>query len=283
MILEECSFSIPGKWVLSGEHSVLRGGAAIAMPHPEFSMHFQFSPCLSGGLDVDPTEMRNTVFQLIERLRPSFEPEGIQGLLSIQNSIPMGAGLGSSAALCFGLVHWLAEWGGRQDLSISDRVSLARELENTFHGKSSGMDVAAVSARKPIFFKMGELPVELELAELPRFSFHDTGKRAETRECVDSVQKLLSTNSELGVKIDQEMTFATEETKSGLFAFDSGDREIGLATLSSAMKRSTDCFRKWGLLTDLIESQIRQLYRDGALAVKPTGAGRGGFLVALWQ
>ena len=41
-ISSDFSTRIPGKWVLAGEHSVLRGASAIALPHPEFSLAFDF-------------------------------------------------------------------------------------------------------------------------------------------------------------------------------------------------------------------------------------------------
>src|SRR5947209_5983562 len=37
-------FSVPGKWVLAGEHTVLRGGRAVALPHPSFGLELEFTP-----------------------------------------------------------------------------------------------------------------------------------------------------------------------------------------------------------------------------------------------
>ncbi|MEK6577816.1 MAG: hypothetical protein AABZ55_01200, partial [Bdellovibrionota bacterium] len=40
---------VPGKWVLAGEHAVLRGGTAVTLPHPQFSLKLSFKP---GGLGL---------------------------------------------------------------------------------------------------------------------------------------------------------------------------------------------------------------------------------------
>ena len=36
--------TFPAKWVLTGEHAVLRGVIAIALPHPRFHLRLRFEP-----------------------------------------------------------------------------------------------------------------------------------------------------------------------------------------------------------------------------------------------
>ena len=43
------------------------------------------------------------------------------------------------------------------------------------------------------------------------------------------------------------------------------------------------CFESWGLITPDMSSIIQNLYQRGALAVKPTGSGGGGYLLSLWE
>ena len=63
------------------------------------------------------------------------------------------------------------------------------------------------------------------------------------------------------------------------YAHDPGGAIVRLA---DAMNRAQTCFAEWGLMPPEAEA-IAQGERDrGALAVKLTGAGNGGFLVALW-
>src|SRR4051812_30825391 len=118
MGLEAFQTRVPGKWVLAGEHAVLRGGTAVALPHPELGMKLNFQPDTSGlrnsndGLTVEPDSA--PIRDLIKELKDRFGDEGrnfpqIRGLLKIESMIPIGAGLGSSAALCVALTRWLSE------------------------------------------------------------------------------------------------------------------------------------------------------------------------------
>src|SRR4051812_1994384 len=97
---------VPGKWVLDGEHSVLRGGTAIALPYEEIGLTLSFEPGESiEGFSVMPQDAES----LIKKLVSSVCSKIPNGKLKIESTIPIGAGLGSSAALCVALTQWLSE------------------------------------------------------------------------------------------------------------------------------------------------------------------------------
>ena len=56
-----------------------------------------------------------------------------------------------------------------------------------------------------------------------------------------------------------------------------------LRLLTEAIKKGADCFQKWGLVSETLSQHMQVLYAHGALAVKPTGSGNGGFVVSLWE
>jgi mevalonate kinase len=56
-----------------------------------------------------------------------------------------------------------------------------------------------------------------------------------------------------------------------------------LALIARSMKRAQECFATWQLIPGDAYRLAQDLERQGALAVKITGAGGGGFLVALWN
>ena len=53
---------VPAKWVLVGEHSVLRGGQAVAMPYPELGLSLSYEPAdASDALKIEPAEARQCI------------------------------------------------------------------------------------------------------------------------------------------------------------------------------------------------------------------------------
>ena len=272
---------VPGKWVLTGEHSVLRGAMAIAMPHLEVGLSLTFEPHAGAtGLSIEPMDATEVVQELIARIS---EISGqrvfdLNGILKISSTIPVGAGLGSSAALCVALTEWLAKPLG---IPSDQKCAVATQLEHRFHGKSSGMDVAAISAAEPISFVIGQGSAPVGVSRLPRFTFHDTGLRSQTRDCVAKVQAFQADGS-LGKSVDEKMAAATGLALNGLKNYSKGNCDAGLAQIQKAMNLAQECFVAWGLVPDAARALETQLLSQGALAVKLTGAGGGGFCVALW-
>jgi mevalonate kinase len=268
---------VPGKWVLTGEHAVLRGAAAIALPHPEYGLRFQAEMAPESHFEPETMEpVLQKLFSLSAELlgRSDVPSVGIR----VHNAIPLGAGLGSSAALCVAVTRFLSAQGWINREKIAEH---ATRLEDHFHGKSSGMDVAATHAGRPILFTRGQAPEPLELSELPTFTFHDTGLRMETKKCIAQVQELRERDPVRAEILDQRMCDAGAQALQGLKSFARGEHEAGLALLSQAMSDGQSCFEEWGLMPESAVALKRKLLDDGARAVKLTGAGGGGYLVAL--
>jgi mevalonate kinase len=268
---------VPGKWVLTGEHAVLRGASAIALPHPEYGLRFQAETAPESHFEPETMEpVLQKLFSLSAEIlgRSDVPSVGIR----VHNAIPLGAGLGSSAALCVAVTRFLSAHGWVNRESIAEH---ATRLEDHFHGKSSGMDVAATHAGRPILFTRGQAPEALDLSELPKFTFHDTGLRMETKKCIAQVQALRDRDPALAEQLDQRMRDAGAQALRGLAEYASGNRESGIALLVGAMSDGQSCFEEWGLMPASAMDLKRKLLADGARAVKLTGAGGGGYLVAL--
>lgn len=280
---------VPGKWVLAGEHTVLRGGAAIALPHPDLKLRLEFRP---NDLDfrIEPTEADSVIQELLGVAKNWLANRGAtyvppQGILRLQSTIPFGAGFGSSAALSVAVANWVLS------AALMDRAlerELARKMEDQFHGKSSGMDVAVVSIGEPILFTMKEGAISLGLQHLPPFRFYDTGLRASTKDCIEKVEALRVGNAVLAAKLDSEMTIATQEALDGLRAYDQACDTLNsvamahaLSGIARSMDRSREIYRQWGL--EPMGSPTEKVVGDSrkSLHWRLTGAGCGGFFVGL--
>lgn len=77
----------------------------------------------------------------------------------VESEIPMGCGLGSSAALCVACLRAFLEYAYGHGLldrwSLHDMCHEARLLERIFHGNPSGIDTTASLVEKPIVFCSG--------------------------------------------------------------------------------------------------------------------------------
>ena len=52
--------------------------------------------------------------------------------------------------------------------------------------------------------------------------------------------------------------------------------------LKAGIDLAHDCFVEWDLCGDDVGAHIRKLREAGALAVKPTGSGGGGYVLSFW-
>lgn len=277
-----------GKWILAGEHTVLRGGRALVFPLPSATLNFSFLP-----KPVEPESDRTLTLKLTGSTGSDFEllfwsvleracalthtrRETLQGEVSIKSEIPVGAGLGASAAFCVAMARWFSQMG---KVPANQIVDFARELENLFHGESSGVDIAVAHTGKPLRFARGEVCEVFEPVWLPQLFLSYTGQRGVTKECVLKVKQLLAESPETGSDIDSMMKQAVEMAEKAL---QMGEQE-GLPQLVKALKLSAECFSAWGLFEGAPEKQATELLKKGALAVKPTGSGGGGYNLSLWK
>jgi len=275
------SIEVPAKWVLSGEHSVLRGASAIAFPYPQLSLKLMFRE--HDTLSVTANPFHSQIRQLVGRSCEFLKKDArlfSTGEIDIQSQIPIGAGLGSSAALSVAMAR-LAIW--KTGANLDEWIPLATHLEDVFHGKSSGMDVSVIAHSQPILFSMeNHAQVLGELKRLPKFELYDSGKRGQTKLCIERVNQWRLANPESSKRLDYQMAQATGEAFLALKGFEH-DAKTSEQALARAMQNAQACFEEWGLVSQELLDQKQELLKQGALAVKLTGAGLGGFWIALYS
>lgn len=256
-----------GKWILAGEHSVVRGGPALVFPLPSRSLTLsttwkETTPQLRAALGA--------MIEAAEKYQPGRKIPSECDRLSIESDIPVSSGLGSSAALSVAFARYLAK---RKWISEEEIFPLAKAIEDRFHGKSSGLDIASVMEGVPIRFQKGSPWKPIPLNWIPRIFLADTGVRSSTKDCVIRVENLKR------LDLDARMSSAVDSAERALGL----DEARGTPILAEAMNTSASCFEEWGLLDSQSRSLRDDLLRAGALAVKPTGSGHGGFLISLWK
>jgi mevalonate kinase len=274
--------TVCGKWILAGEHVVLRGGKALVFPLLEKNMRFHWIETeseFSAELEGERGQELSLIFYglLEEALKKVGRSRAdLQGCLRINSNLRLGAGLGASAALCVGVTRFFQKlgWVAEQDL-----YEFARSLENLFHGESSGGDIAISLRGSPLIFQRGgdwqDIPVHWQ----PHWYLSYSGKRGVTAECVKKVKDFAIANPSLAEKVDREMLEATEMALRAL----GEEPTTGFPLLARALDRGRDAFFQWGLSEGALGDHLRDLQKRGAIAVKPTGSGGGGYVLSLWE
>jgi mevalonate kinase len=142
----------PAKLLLFGEHILLQGAAALAVPAPKFVGHWSDVSAHSKQ-DDHPSLMPFAQSQQLKALDdldlPLFLAELGNGLF-FDSSIPIGYGLGSSGALCAAVYH---RYCREKTSDASELKRLFAQMEGFFHGSSSGVDALTSYLNQPVLIK----------------------------------------------------------------------------------------------------------------------------------
>lgn len=158
----------PAKLLLFGEHILLLGAPALAVPVPSFG------GCWQWGSGNPRHHARLLQFAQSQALRSAgtidcgqFEQDLRAGLF-FESNIPTGYGLGSSGALCAAIYERYAK-GKTNDLAALKNIFA--QMESFFHGSSSGIDPLTSFVGKPILIEskteVRQVPLKAWEAEAP--------------------------------------------------------------------------------------------------------------------
>ncbi len=270
-----------GKWILAGEHAVLRGCPALAFPLTSRHIKLDFRPGTQ-TLDVrfegeHGADLKLLFHGVIESaMKQLCITQPLLGSFVLHSTLPVGTGLGASAALCGAVARWChaQSWIGDDQI-----YEFARRLEDLFHGESSGVDLAvSLSGQGIRFIRNGEQKV-IQTKWWPHLYLSYCGQRGMTSECVAKVKRLFETHSELAEKLDRQMHESVSQAERALTSTES----VGFPLLKESLEQARACFEQWGLCNGDLAAHIHTLIEAGAVAAKPTGSGGGGFVLSLWS
>ncbi|MEM2586786.1 MAG: mevalonate kinase, partial [Candidatus Bathyarchaeia archaeon] len=193
--------------------------------------------------------------------------------VEIDSTIPVAAGLGSSAAVS---VASAAAVSSLLELNISreDIFMAALEAERIVHENPSGVDPAISTYGGLIVYRKGDGIRRLSVdARLP-LVVGDTGIKRVTGEMVFLVGEM---RRRYPLVVDRIMDSGEAIVDVGVEALRRGD----LKTIGDLMNINHALLCALGLSNETIERLIHAARRAGAFGAKLTGAGGGGCMIAL--
>lgn len=259
-----------------GEHFVVHGAQALAVPLKTITTQVSIVDSvvdqgsaleLSDDIKEDRTQ---SLFQCaVERLRCHY----LSGKVEIRSSIPIGFGLGSSAALSVALLGALAR-AAHIELSVETLNEHAYALETLVHGSPSGIDNTVVTFQRSIRFRKEAGYEQLSPAHAFRLILASSGQPRSTMAAVQAVARRKSENPSW---FDRCVRDADDLVERGISAFGCGDWKRLGAVLTANQKLLRDI----GVSTRRIDTLVEVACAAGAYGAKLTGSGCGGFIIAL--
>lgn len=266
----------PAKLLLFGEHVLLLGASALAVPVPGFSITPVWGP-----KKTDHPELRAKLIRFAE----SMELRSVQGMdadafardlaggLHFDSNIPVGYGLGSSGALCAAVYDLYCREKSGDPAELKATFS---RMESFFHGASSGIDPLTSYLGKPLLIRR---KTEVEIARIlawdvpPLVFLLDTGLERQTGPLV---QWFLEQNrrAAFAEKIERELLPAHESMVSGWLNARENEFWPALKRVSAFQ---LEYFRP------MIPEALRPLWleslKNDDFCLKICGAGGGGFIL----
>jgi len=278
----------PGKVILFGEHAVVYGRPALAAPvtgvqaraevvdlpkHPAGKVRLEAPQMRMGGW-LHALERNERLVLAVGRALELLEARPAVALLvRLSSTLPVAAGLGSSAAVSVALLRGLS---AHLDIPLTtERLSeLSLELEKFFHGTPSGIDTSVIAFGKPVYFVRGQVPVALQPAQPLHLVIADSGQPSETAAVVASVRAAHAKEPELYEQFFDAIGGIAREARERI--------ETGQgAPLGPLMDENHARLAEMGVSSDRLEGLVAAARQAGAQGAKLSGAGRGGNIIAL--
>jgi mevalonate kinase len=278
----------PGKVILFGEHAVVYGRPAIAVPVREVRARavVQADPRANPGR-VRVMAPDIGLDALLDDLPPAHPLlAAIQGVFStldlrrspactirVTSTIPVAAGLGSGAAVSVAVIRAFSSFLGRP--LPDERVSaLAYEVEKLHHGTPSGIDNTVITYSMPVFFARGQ---PIETLGVPRsfiLVIGDTGIPSPTALAVNDVRRAWQAKPARYEELFDEAGVIAVHARSQI---EMGQTEA----LGSLMDENHALLCQMGVSSPELDRLVEAARQAGALGAKLSGAGRGGNMIAL--
>lgn len=270
------------KLILVGEHAVVHGQPAIAIPFPLIGVEsvveervgelYLESALYEGPLEKAPKALTG----LVETVKETLSVLGIAPrnlLIRITSSIPPGKGLGSSASVAIAIVKSLFQYAGEK-YTHEQLLHFAGISETYAHGSPSGIDSLTITSESPIWYEKGQEPSPI----IPHGAFHfvvaDTGQMADTKSAIETVTDMLKSAPDIAKRKIERIGEFAHHVRAAL-------ENSSVELLGPLLNEVQIELRALGVSNQALDRLVDYAREEGALGAKLTGGGNGGCIIAL--
>jgi mevalonate kinase len=277
--------SAPGKIILFGEHAVVYGRPALAVPVTQVRADVDVSDSSRLGIWIEAPNINlhaelNTLpsdhpiasvihnFLFLARLAKSPNLE-----IKISSTIPVASGLGSGAAVTVALTRALASHLNHS-MTDDEVNAFTYEIEKLHHSTPSGIDNTVVTFARPVYFVKGK-PIETFKVGQPfTIVIADTGISASTKESVGDVRKLWEADQKHWENVFDEVGEISFIARRVI-------EEGWIKMLGELMDENHKLLQHMTVSSPELDRLVEAARNAGALGAKLSGGGRGGNMIAL--
>lgn len=269
-----------GKVILIGEHAVVYGYNALAMPIKSLQIKATVEPAKTMWMDTtgyqgplfqSPAEYDGLKYVVKTMLAKAESQAAVK--LTYTGEIPIERGLGSSATVALATVRAMNEYF-KMALTEKEVMAITNHAEMINHGKASGLDAATVNSDYLVFFNRKDGPQTLKTILGATLLIMDTGELGNTKQAVNMVHEEVQNSTAKAANI-QRLGQLADDTKQAWLNQDQAEvghifneAQTNLASLNLSTPK-----------IDLLQKMV--LVEKGVLGFKLSGSGLGGIVIVL--
>ena len=282
--------SAPGKTILFGEHAVVYGRPAIAAAvdrrvyvkvemRDDNRIHVNVEDLkVSGFLNLEDSTIelekgeKKSILEYV--LRSLIKSESTGGLeITINLDIPIGAGLGSSAAITVATIKAASTFNNIK-LTHEEIAKLAHQVELEVQDSASPIDTTLSTHGGIIYLSRdAEEIIKLNIDNEIPIVIGYTSKRGNTGKQIEAVRLKMEKYPKIMIPILNSMESITNGAREALI---NGDQEM----IGEFMNINHGLLDAIGVNTEELSKMVFNARKTGALGSKLTGAGGGGSIIA---
>lgn len=262
------------KIILIGEHSVVYGYPAIAIPLKKIEIECAIEEAKSNFFYDETDTLSVAIFTALKYLKK----ENVKIKYKITSQIPQKRGMGSSAAVSIAAIRAIFNYFG-ENLEDELLEKLVNTAEIVAHKTPSGLDAKTCLSDKAIRFVKNKGFSYINLNLDAYLVIADTGIYGNTGEAIQNVKNL---GSKAGLSLKKLGRLTDEMTRILTGNIENKEEKIKkISKIGEIMTAANTELGKLNITIEKTELFVKTAIENGAAGAKISGGGLGGCVIAL--